>query len=114
MTPGIGNLFANIPENVPEELFEPLVAKRGIRVERIVSLGQASPEGFWYDQNTDEWVLLLAGAARLQIEGHADVVEMKPGSYVLLPAHQRHRVAWTDPDQATVWLAIHWTEPPFE
>lgn len=105
------NLFADIPNNLPEELFETLVSAQGVRIERIVSHGQASPEGFWYDQDTDEWVLLLRGAARLQFENSDMPLEMEPGGYVLIPAHTRHRVAWTDPSQPTVWLAVHYQLP---
>ena len=71
-----------------------------------VSHGHKSPEGFWFDQDQNEWVLLIAGAARLQFED--ETVEMKAGSFVNIPAHRRHRVDWTDPDQPTIWLAIHY------
>jgi len=107
MTNPSQNLFAGIPANVPEELFETLVAAQGVRIERIVSHGHASPEGFWYDQDTDEWVLLLRGAARLQFENNDAPLEMVPGQCVLIPARTRHRVAWTDPAQPTIWLAVH-------
>jgi len=76
------------------------------RIERIVSQGHASPEGFWYDQDTDEWALLVRGAARLQFENE-EPMEMTAGSFVNIPAHQKHRVDWTDPHQLTIWLAIH-------
>jgi cupin 2 domain-containing protein len=101
------NLFAGIPENLPEELFETLLAVPGVRIERIVSRGHASPEGFWYDQDMDEWVVLLKGAARLQFQDSDTLLEMSPGTHVLIPAHQKHRVAWTDPTQPTIWLAVH-------
>lgn len=107
MTNPSQNLFAGIPANVPEELFETLVAAQGVRIERIVSHGHASPEGFWYDQDTDEWVLLLRGAARLQFENSDAPLELVPGQYILIPARTRHRVAWTDPAQPTIWLAVH-------
>ena len=102
------NLFDDLPRALPEELIETIVQAPTLRIERIVSLGHASPEGFWYDQPTDEWVVLLSGAARLQFEGRADAVRMDPGSYVNIPAHARHRVEWTDPERATVWLAVHY------
>lgn len=104
------NLFADIPNHLTEELFETLVSTEGVRIERIVSRGHASPEGFWYDQDTDEWVLLLQGAARLEYENRDAPLEMAPGEYALIPAHTRHRVAWTDPSQVTIWLAVHF--PP--
>ena len=79
----------------------------GVRVERIVSRGHVTPPDEWYDQQTDEWVALLSGAARLRIEGRVEFLEMRPGDWLLIPARVRHRVEWTDPDQETVWLAIH-------
>ncbi len=107
MSNPINNLFSDIPSDLPEELFETLLTGQGVRIERIVSRGHASPEGFWYDQDTDEWVVLLKGAARLQFENSNTLLEMTPGSHVLIPAHARHRVAWTDPAQPTIWLAVH-------
>jgi len=104
------NLFAGIPGDLPEELAEPVLATASLRIERIVSLGHASPPGFWYDQETHEWVLLLQGAARLSFEGQDQAVEMKPGDFRNIPAHQRHRVEWTDPGIPTVWLAIHYRD----
>ena len=102
------NLFDGVPGDLKEELLQTLIAVPGVRVQRIVSRGQASPEGFWYDQDTREWVLLVSGAARLRFEGE-EPLEMTPGSYVDIPAHRRHRVEWTDPNQPTVWLAVHYT-----
>lgn len=102
----ISNLLTNLPDASSEEIFEPLLERPGLRLERIVSHGQITPPGEWYDQEQDEWVLVLSGAARLVIEGNGEVA-MEPGDSVFLPAHQRHRVNWTDPDQPTVWLALH-------
>jgi cupin 2 domain-containing protein len=106
--PEPGNLFANLPSELPAELFQTLLATPNVRVERIVSLGHASPEGFWFDQDQHEWVLLLLGAAGLQLEGE-EPVDMIAGDFLNIPAHKRHRVAWTDPTQPTVWLAIHYS-----
>ena len=78
------------------------------RVERIVSRGQASPDDFWYDQEQAEWVLLLKGQAALAVAGEENPVILKPGDYLNIPAHCRHRVLWTDPDNDTVWLAVHY------
>jgi len=103
------NLFANLPAQLPDEVVEVLTSSGLIRIERIVSRGHASPPGFWYDQEWDEFVLLLTGAARLEFE--SGNLEMKPGDYLLIPAHRRHRVAWTDPATATVWLAVHYAPP---
>jgi cupin 2 domain-containing protein len=77
-------------------------------LERIVSTGQATPEGRWYDQERNEWVAVLSGSAGLLFEGEAGIRVLRPGDHVLIPAHRRHRVAWTDPQQQTVWLAIHY------
>ncbi len=101
-----GRIFAKIPDRPPEEIFETIVENGGARIERIVSFGHASPTGFWYDQDRHEWVLLLQGAARLEFEGMPEPVVLEPGAYVNIPAGVRHRVAWTAPDEATVWLAV--------
>ncbi len=102
-----GNLFADIPGALAQEEIATLVASPAVRIERIVSRGQASPPGFWYDQPQDEWVIVLAGRAELAFENDDAPLRMDPGDYVHIPAHRRHRVAWTDPAQATVWLAVH-------
>lgn len=101
------NLFENTPRESADEIVEILHEADRLKIERIVSLGNASPPGFWYDQPNDEWVLLVAGAARLRFEGDDAAQEMKPGDYCHIPAHRRHRVDWTDPRMPTVWLAIH-------
>ncbi|WP_425290708.1 cupin domain-containing protein [Spirosoma linguale] len=102
----IGNLFASIPGSLPEELFDEILTGNGFKLERIVSKGHASPEGFWYDQDQHEWVLLVKGAARLQIDGVDEPVELLPGMHINIPAHRKHRVAWTKEDEETIWLAI--------
>ncbi|TVP48447.1 MAG: hypothetical protein EA350_03280 [Gemmatimonadales bacterium] len=106
------------PGPVGEEEVQVLVRDGRFRVERIVSRGHASPPGFWYDQPEHEWVMVLAGRARLDVvEGDAAGagegetirrVEMAAGAHLVLPARRRHRVAWTDPDQETIWLAVFW------
>jgi cupin 2 domain-containing protein len=103
-----GNLLDNIPADLPEELFTTLLQTTGLRIERIVSQGQASPPGFWYDQEEDEWVIVLEGSATVQFDGEPQPVELYRGSYLNIPAHVRHRVAWTDPNRKTVWLAVHY------
>jgi cupin 2 domain-containing protein len=105
--PATRNLLADLPSSLAQEEITTLMSSPGVRIERIVSRGQASPPGFWYDQAQDEWVIVLAGAARLMIEGESEPTPMKPGDYVHIPARCRHRVEWTDPAQATVWLAVH-------
>ncbi len=100
------NLFAGIPTRLPDELLETLVESPHVRIERIVSLGQASPDGFWFDQPHREWVVVLRGAAKLRFEDRT--VEMRAGDWIDIPAHARHRVEWTTPDEPTVWLAVHY------
>jgi len=100
------NLFANIPASLPDELATVLQEGHGVRIERIVSHGHSTPAGFWYDQPESEWLLVLKGAARLEFEDR--MVEMGPGDYINIPAHQKHRVAWTSPTEPTVWLAVHY------
>lgn len=107
-SPTDGNLFDAFPDaKTSEEIFEPLISLPGARFERIVSTGQTTPPGEWYDQEDDEWVAVLAGAARLQIEGEANERELTAGDWVFLPAHCRHRVTWTQVSPPTVWLAVH-------
>jgi cupin 2 domain-containing protein len=98
------NLLSDLPANLPEELTTVLQEGHGVRIERIVSTGHKSPEGFWYDQPEQEWVMVLKGAARLAFEDR--VVEMQAGDCISIPAHQKHRVEWTSPDEPTVWLAV--------
>jgi cupin 2 domain-containing protein len=102
------DLFADVPAHVPDELFTTLLDADDVWIERIVSHGHASPEGFWYDQDRHEWVMVLKGAARLRFEDGE--VEMRPGDCVNIPAHTRHRVGWTTPDGPTVWLAVFYRE----
>ena len=106
-----GNIFASVPAHSDEEQTVTLAETPGVRIERIVSTGQASPAGFWYDQDQAEWVILLRGAAGLLIEGEAETRRLGPGDWVELPAHARHRVEWTDPEGPTVWLAVHLKAP---
>lgn len=102
------NLFTDIPSELPEELMETLAGGERGRIERIVSRGHCSPEGFWYDQEEGEWVVVLKGGARLRVEreGGTEEVTMAAGDWIDLPAHTRHRVEWTAPDEETIWLAV--------
>lgn len=102
-----GNLFAALPAVLADEQTTILARLPGARIERIVSTGQASPPGFWYDQNWAEWVILLSGSAGLLFEGDDVPRALGPGDYLEIPPHVRHRVEWTDAEQATVWLAVH-------
>jgi cupin 2 domain-containing protein len=102
------NLFDDIPLDLPEEHLDKVCELGGgqVRIERIVSHGHASPDEFWYDQDQDEWVLLLRGEARLRFAHREQAIVLRPGDSILLPAHCRHRVDWTTPDQETIWLAV--------
>lgn len=100
------NIFTDIPSQAAEEVITILQAADRVRIERIVSYSHASPPDFWYDQPQHEWVILLRGTARLCIEG--EFVELEPGDYVNIPAHTKHRVEWTAPDEPTLWLAVHY------
>ncbi|MFZ5781421.1 MAG: cupin domain-containing protein [Pseudomonadota bacterium] len=102
-----GNLLGMLPRGDRDEVVENLVAGAGVRIERIVSTGQASPPGFWYDQDGDEFVVLLSGAARLRFEDGGRCLDMIPGDWVEIPAHVRHRVDFTQAEPPTVWLAVH-------
>jgi cupin 2 domain-containing protein len=98
-----------VKERIPARFgFDP---KNDIQVlspmNRSLLQGHASPEGFWYDQDQKEWVMVLEGSARIRFEDGTDAIELRPGDYLTIPAHKRHRVEWTLPDQRTVWLAIH-------
>ena len=83
---------------------------RGLRIERIVSTGQSTPEGSWFDQAWSEWVIVLAGEALIAFEDDAESRRLRPGDYLFIPPHRRHRVAWTDPGRPTIWLAVHFDE----
>lgn len=102
-----GNLFANLVAQAEQEEIAVLAEKAGARIERIVSTGQASPPGFWYDQARTEWVVVLAGKAALRFENESEPRLLGPGDWVEIPAHARHRVEWTDAEPPTVWLAVH-------
>ena len=100
------NLFHDIPATLPDELFTELASGGSTRILRIVSTGHTTPEGEWYDQEDTEWVVVLKGRARLSFADGRDDLEMEPGDHVLLPAHCRHRVTYTQAAPPTVWLAV--------
>ena len=100
------NLLRDLPDTRATEIADALVTRPGLRIERIVSFGQASPEGFWYDQDEVEWVLLLAGAASLRFEDEPEAHLLGSGDWLEIAAHRRHRVEWTDPAKPTIWLAV--------
>ncbi len=100
------NIFNHV-NAVPddEELFETL-ASGDVVIERIVSRGQITPETEWYNQEKDEWVILLSGEARILFENSGEI-SLKPGDYLLIPAHQRHKVTYTSKSPECIWLALH-------
>jgi len=100
------NLFTALPRTLPQELVDLLVDHPQVRIERIVSTGQSTPAGFWYDQHEHEWVVVLQGEAELQWDDEPQTTRLRPGDHVLIPAHRKHRVRWTTPEQPTVWLAV--------
>ena len=102
-----GNLFAISSTATSEEVFEQLLAGGSFSLERIVSTGQTTPPGEWYDQDRHEWVVLLAGSAAIAFEGESEPRTLWPGDYLHIAAHCRHRVEWTDSQQPTIWLALH-------
>ncbi|DAB28685.1 MAG: cupin [Sulfurimonas sp. RIFOXYD12_FULL_33_39] len=101
------NIFQNIPKHLEEEFFEELISKNGVKIERIVSFGHTTKEFEWYDQSSDEWVILLRGEAILSFEDEVDV-RLFSGDYINIPAHKKHRVSWTKEDSETIWLAVHY------
>ena len=103
----VANLFADIPSPLPEEIVQTLLTAADVRIERIASHGHASPPGFWYDQDENEWVIVLKGAAMVRFEAE-ELIALQAGTFINIPAHRRHRVEWTTPDELTIWLAVHY------
>ena len=104
-------MLAAPPNSAAEEDVRVLLDTGRVRLERIVSRGHRSPDGFWFDQEEGEWVALLRGRARLRLAEPDEEVELGPGDWIDLPAHRRHRVEWTDPEQPTIWLAVFYAAP---
>lgn len=102
------NLFEDLPASIPQELVQVIAENRHIRIERIVSQGHVSPEGFWYDQEEHEWVLVLTGAAVIRFED--STVQLGAGDFLSIPAHRKHRVEWTVEGEPTVWLAVFYRD----
>ena len=102
----VANLLSDLPVPGGDEMFETILARPGLRIERIVSHGHVTPEDRPCEQDEDEWVMLVAGAARLWLDGRGEVA-LRPGDHLLIPARLRHRVTWTAPDEPTLWLAVH-------
>lgn len=103
------NIFSKVPGSIPDEIFETIAENNNVKIERIISDGHTTPEENWYDQDHDEWVILLKGVAEITFEDEPLPVVLKPGDYVLIPAFRRHRVTRTDEKQPTIWLAVHFS-----
>lgn len=102
------NLLTPLERTTSAERIESLLRGSEFELQRIVSTGQTTPAGAWYDQETEEWVVLLQGAATIRFEEHAAPRALKPGDFFNIPAHSRHRLEWTDPEQETIWLTLHY------
>jgi len=105
-----GHFFQDAASGLPDEAIDVIATGRAVRIERIVSHGQASPPGYWYDQEEHEWVMLLEGGATLRFEDGDRLLRLAPGMHVHIPAHARHRVEWTAPDRRSVWLAVFYRD----
>ena len=103
------NLYVGLAPQARGEEVRTLLRRDGVRIERIVSHGHASPAGFWYDQDEHEWVVVLSGASKLRFEGDERVIDLGPGDFVEIPAHRKHRIEWTTSDEPTIWLAVHYS-----
>lgn len=103
-----GNIFDQIPKNIPEEFIEKIITTSHVSIERIVSYGQTSPPGCWYDQEKHEWVVLLKGAASIRFEEGKRLVTLTEGTYLNIPAHTKHRVEWTKEQTVSIWLAVYY------
>jgi cupin 2 domain-containing protein len=104
----MGNIFSSLPDRSGAELFEELLRHKNIKIERIVSQGHVSPENGWYDQTDNEWVVVLEGSGSILFESGVEV-NLQKGDYLNIPSHTRHKVTWTDPNNITIWLAIHYS-----
>jgi cupin 2 domain-containing protein len=111
MTTRHPRLLQDLPTSLDAEQVDELLRRPNLRIERIVSTGHASAETFWYDQAEHEWVVVLSGRAKLRYQGTVAEVELGPGDAAFIPAHTKHQIAWTAPDEPTVWLAVFWSEP---
>nr|VFK23841.1 MAG: cupin 2 domain-containing protein [Candidatus Kentron sp. LPFa] len=103
----MNNIFEGIPGNREREIFEQLAAGECVKIERIVSKGQKSPVSGWYDQEENEWVMVLKGQAELSFPDGTSV-RLGAGDFIDIPSHKKHKVDWTDPERETIWLAIHY------
>lgn len=103
------HILDSLPENFDQELIDVLVSSPNVRIERIVSKGHTSPESGWYDQNEHEWVMVLEGSGTLLFDDGSEAV-LNKGDFITIPAHTRHKVTRTDPDNLTLWLAVFYRD----
>lgn len=103
----VQNILADIPAQLPQELFTSLLSNEQFEIKRIVSRGHANAKDEWYDQAHDEWLILIQGEATLEFAGQADFTKLRAGDYLLIAAHSKHRVAWTTPDIDSIWLVVN-------
>ncbi len=103
----VSNIFSATPSQLQEELFEDIVSNKNIKIQRIVSQGDSTTTDQWYDQESDEWVIVLQGSAIIIFEDE-EKVQLSLGEHIIIPAHMKHRVFWTSPNEKTVWIAVHY------
>ena len=103
----MNNIFKDLSGNIEKEIIQVLCEHSNIKIERIVSTGQSSPQGFWYDQNNHEWIIVLKGTGAVEFH-KGKTVELSEGDYINIPKNVKHRVAWTMPEKPTIWLAIYY------
>jgi cupin 2 domain-containing protein len=107
-----GSILENLPDSTKQEQLEELCGSRSFRIERIVSAGQLSPPGFWFDQTWDEWVLVVQGAAAVRLQDPEETVHLTAGDWLMIEAHRRHRVEATSPQPVTIWVVVHGCDLP--
>ncbi|NNJ92373.1 MAG: cupin domain-containing protein [Gammaproteobacteria bacterium] len=107
----ISNIFSSVPTNFDTEVFQDLFNHGNLRIERIISKGHISPESGWYDQDQNEWVIVLQGAGTIQFKDGSEIT-LNSGDYLNIPAHQKHKVVWTEPKAVTIWLAVFYPDNP--
>lgn len=107
-----GSIFENLPDSTKQEQLEELCGSRSFRIERIVSAGQLSPPGFWFDQTWDEWVLVVQGAAAVRLQDPEETVHLTAGDWLMIEAHRRHRVEATSRQPVTIWVVVHGCDLP--
>lgn len=101
----VANIFELADRLPQQELFDKLLENDRVLIERVVSTGQVTPAGEWYDQEQDEWLIVLQGEGELGYEDGSRI-RLATGDYLLIPAHQKHRVEYTSSEPPCIWLTI--------